>query len=323
MCKIVNILHPTDLSPNAMEALTHAIEMVKTTGARLHILHVAPVFGEDPLRNSFRVSIDEKAFYRQLRNEMDAKVLACLEAYDTNGLDIRRVHSRGGSAAGVILNYIKNNQIDLVVMGTRGHRGIRKLFLGSTALEIVRNAKCDVLTVPFSEKTSGKTNPESILVPIDLTSRSEYVLSKSVALAKLLGLRLDVLHVIESIPVPAWGIERLPLDDLYPYRKAQVREKIEEMVGGFNLKVPYTISTEEGKPSKVVTEYAERAGTELVVLAPHNISWFERMPMGSVTEYILSHSTSPVYTLSIEKTEEDAHEAAAEDEDAMHLHAAV
>ncbi len=125
MNKIQNILHPTDLSPNALDAMGHAIRFAKRANARLHVFHVAPVFGEDPLRNAFSVAISEDTFYRQLRDEMDKKMLACLQEYDLTGLDVCRVHSRGASPADVILNYVEANEIDLVVMGTHGYGGLR------------------------------------------------------------------------------------------------------------------------------------------------------------------------------------------------------
>ncbi|MFK7845543.1 MAG: universal stress protein [Rhodothermales bacterium] len=311
MNKIRNILHPTDLSPNALDAMGHAIRFARKANARLHVLHVAPVFGEDPLRNAFRVAISEDTFYRRLRDEMDQKMLACLDEYDLTGLDVCRVHSRGVSAADVILNYVEANEMDLVVMGTHGYGGLRKILLGSTALKVLRNAACDVLTVPMDNEHDIAKQVDSILVPIDFTSKPEELLANSVNLANLFSCRIDVLHVIESIPVPIWGIDVAALDGLYSNQEPQIKNKIKQLIAPYEGDAQFTISVVSGQPSKIVTEFSRKSGNAMVVLAPNCTSWLERMPMASVTEYILSHSSSPVYTLQ-SKEEEPVLDAASQ-----------
>ena len=54
-----------------------------------------------------------------------------------------------GPASQVILDYVKEHGIDLIVMGTYGHMGLRHYLLGSVAEKVVRRAKMLVLTVPL------------------------------------------------------------------------------------------------------------------------------------------------------------------------------
>ena len=59
--------------------------------------------------------------------------------------------SRVGVPAVEIKKFVEENGIDLIVMGTHGWTGFRHLILGSTAENVVRTAKCPVLTVKSSE----------------------------------------------------------------------------------------------------------------------------------------------------------------------------
>ena len=52
----------------------------------------------------------------------------------------------------VILDYVEEKDIDLIVMGTHGRRGLKHLFLGSVAEEVVRHAPCPVFTVREQKK---------------------------------------------------------------------------------------------------------------------------------------------------------------------------
>ena len=69
------------------------------------------------------------------------------ESGNVADINVKKIIERGIAPAPVILEYARENDIDLIVMGTHGHRGIGHFFLGSVAEEVVQFAKCSVLTV--------------------------------------------------------------------------------------------------------------------------------------------------------------------------------
>lgn len=77
---------------------------------------------------------------------------------------VRQVQERGISAAPVILDYARENDVDLVVMGTHGRRGVRRMLLGSVTDEVLRAAPCPVLTVRGgdAEARRGHEPPERL-----------------------------------------------------------------------------------------------------------------------------------------------------------------
>jgi len=145
MLPIRAILHPTDFSEHSEHAFRLACSLARDHGARLIILHVwsvptAMLFGEvlpDPDSVTSRAEVEVELYnYRPL----DPNVL------------VEHVLMEGDPAA-TILQVADGSMIDLIVMGTHGRRGLRRLLMGSVAENVVRRATCPVVTVknPFPE----------------------------------------------------------------------------------------------------------------------------------------------------------------------------
>lgn len=147
MAPTVNrILVPTDFSETADTALAYAKDLATRMGASLHLLHVytdpyavaayAPeVYAPVPadLRERAREEVRERLHERLDANEEQRFRGSC---------GVVR-----GLVAPQIVDYAANQDIDLIVMGTHGRRGVAHLLLGSVAEHVVRTAGCPVLTV--------------------------------------------------------------------------------------------------------------------------------------------------------------------------------
>jgi nucleotide-binding universal stress UspA family protein len=147
MPTIKNIALCTDFSENANQAFDLAFDLAKKYEARLFLIHVVPplVF-PSPVMEDF---ISEQANY-QFQEDVTQRSLEQIEKTyvqqmgDYSNFDIRVL---SGHPASEILNFIDQEKVDLVVMGTHGFTGLAHFFLGSTAEKVVRRAGCSVLTV--------------------------------------------------------------------------------------------------------------------------------------------------------------------------------
>lgn len=303
MRKPVKILHPTDLSPHAKVAFREAMHLAKTLNARVDLLHVAPTFGDDPLRNAFDVSIDEKQFYTSLLEEIDTKLVALQEEENAGAVETRRVHSRGTSPAEVILDYASKQDIDIIVMGTHGYRGLKKLLLGSTALEVIHGAPCDVITVNAHTDAPPPGSRKTILVPLDLSDRSKALLDEAVVLAEKLHYNLHLVHVLETTFVPAFGLNANDLYQLLPSRREAAEQRLKALLGELDTDVKIDVSLREGHPSREITQMAKETRPALIMLTPNAMNWLEHMPLGSVTEYIMAHAPAPIYVKPVLREE--------------------
>ena len=148
MARFHTILHPTDFSPGSAAAFAAACDLARDYEARLVVLHafgpVVPVGAEGVILST---DLDElRAIARQ---ELDAVRPA------NPTVRVERV-VREGPSTQVILEAAKEFGADLIVMGTHGRTGVRRLVLGSVTEEVLRQARCPVLTVKAPVSTGGR-----------------------------------------------------------------------------------------------------------------------------------------------------------------------
>jgi nucleotide-binding universal stress UspA family protein len=142
MFPIRAILYPTDLSELSQAAFEVARALAHDHRARLHVFHVMPLsiaYGE----GFVLPPVPEHTI--ELKERMDA-----LNPHDP-AMPFTS-HLTEGDAATEIIRLAKELGCDLIVMGTHGRSGLRRLLMGSVAEEVVRKAHCPVVTVksPFT-----------------------------------------------------------------------------------------------------------------------------------------------------------------------------
>ena len=137
MLPIHTILYPTDFSENARYALPLACSLARDHGAQLIILHV----DLPPVSHGEEVARRQDGSYR----EQLWRNLQTVEPPDSS-IYVERVLAEGDPVA-EILCVAQEYHCDLIVMGTHGRTGLRRLLMGSVAEEVVRKAPCPVVTV--------------------------------------------------------------------------------------------------------------------------------------------------------------------------------
>jgi nucleotide-binding universal stress UspA family protein len=141
-----NILVPIDGSATSMRGLREALRIAKAEGARVCLLHVLDEF--------FALSDPESARYSDLLiaslkrggERVVAKAAALARA---KGVKAQTLMPEivGGPASAEIVRQAKKLRVDLIVIGTHGRRGLKRLALGSDAEQVVRNSPVPVLLI--------------------------------------------------------------------------------------------------------------------------------------------------------------------------------
>ena len=139
MLEIKRILVPTDFSAASELALRYGQEMAKTFGATLNVFHVA----DDPVL--FAATTSDK--YRSEAIGKSNKMLEDMLSGSLDKVEDVQFSSKCGTAATEIVDYAKDTQIDLIIMGSHGHSAIASMLLGSVAEHVVRHSPCPVMTV--------------------------------------------------------------------------------------------------------------------------------------------------------------------------------
>jgi nucleotide-binding universal stress UspA family protein len=148
MLPIHTILHPTDFSERSEAAFQLACLLARESGARLIVLHVVqpPPF---VTHGEMARALEQAEGYRRELNEK----LRNLRGADPASEIEHRLED--GEPVTEILRAATETGSDLIVLGTHGRTGFRRLLLGSVAEQVLRRAACPVLTVntPFREAT--------------------------------------------------------------------------------------------------------------------------------------------------------------------------
>lgn len=299
MLQIRRILFPTDFSECAEGAFTHAAYLAQRAGAELHVLHVAEPQGQAPqgwadllritpedIAADLDVPIPNSPRGRRAPNEpvplIDAEVQA-------------------PKAAPAILRYVEEHAIDLVVMGTHGRRGMRRMLVGSVAEEVVRLAPCPVFTVG-RQGSGGGWAIRRIVAPVDFSEHARLAARHAAALAATYGATLDLLHVVDDRSLP---VVEVPFLGSFGISAEDVRLRAQEALEGFAAELEEEVPAvgevgafaRLGHPAGDVVDFAERQDADLLVMGSHGRTGMERLLMGSVVEFVIRLAPCPVFTV--------------------------
>jgi len=134
------VLVPTDGSTASEDAIEHAIDLAAKYGATLHALYVVDAGTYSSLEAAADVVADE------LRAEGTEAVEAIAAQAEDAGVTAETAIETGIVHRSIV-DYVDNEDIDLVVMGTHGRTGVGRFLLGSVAEKVIRTADAPVMTV--------------------------------------------------------------------------------------------------------------------------------------------------------------------------------
>lgn len=146
VCKsqtISRVLCGIDGSPHSAKALQKAIDYCRQFSAQLHIVLVLPPVDFNPLGLSeVRIKKEENIF----RKKYIAKMKPFLKEFKFSGIKVSK-HFLWGLPAEVILDLAEDLEIDLIVLGAKGHSKLHHIFIGSTTEKVLEYTPCSLLVV--------------------------------------------------------------------------------------------------------------------------------------------------------------------------------
>jgi len=305
------ILCPTDFSDISYQALDAAIQLAKDFHAELCVLHVAAPLGNElgfatygaagyaPVIPSDVGEMDEESV-----SDAKTRLSELIAARVPEGVSARGlVHL--GNAASEIESAIEAENADLLVIATRGLSGWRHLVFGSVTEQTVRLAKCPVLAIhdrqahdrQAHDRASGK-QPflplRKILCPTDFSEPSRAALKIAGELAAHYGAKLGVLHVTWTLSnrLPSGDYEMASYDKL---KMSEAHARLNEMIGE---STPASAGVyplvRPGAKAEEIERAAEEEEADLIVIATHGASGWQRLFYGSIAEQVLRTTEFPV-----------------------------
>ena len=251
--QLKNILFCTDFSPTSEVALPYATDLARHFGAKLHALYVRNpddyiiVFPEGgSIPPGFTVAEAKTKLNRLLGTLADIGHNALVEE---------------GEVWPIVRSSIEKNDIDLVVVGTRGRTGVKKLVIGSHAEDIFRQAPCPVLTVGSHATAHLPHGGEikEILCATDFSQESTAAAPYALSMAQEYQAHLTFLYVI---PDPKAGDLVQPQEQVASAER-RLRELVPPEAG---LWCEPRFEVEQGTAAEAILDIAALRKADLIVL---------------------------------------------------------
>lgn len=278
------ILVPTDFSPASQAALPFAQALAQAYGSTVLLAHaIAP----EPHRQipTDRVPEEEAAVCQDARWKLDA----FQSDPGLAGLSCATLLDRG-DVGDVIPAMIEAHKVDLIVLGTHGRRGVKKIILGSAAEKIYRAATCPVLVVgPMVQPIHG-WKLRQILCPIDTSEDPTQVLRYALSLAEEHQSRFILMQVIPLVP---WQHQA----DIEERSRRALAALIPEQSKDW-CSPEYVVRWEY--PPEAILHEAEKREVDLIVLSVHHSrsASSSHLPWPVASE-VISQAQCPVLTIRI------------------------
>jgi nucleotide-binding universal stress UspA family protein len=293
--RLSTILVATDFSQTGESGIAWAAELARAHGARIVLCHglwqaspaaPAPEFMPLPVR-----------FYEDMHEAATSRLATTAAQLRARGLSVA-TSLLVGDAATVVQKEAERVGADLVVAGTRGLTGWKKLLLGSSAVQIVRCAPCPVLTV-HPDDVDRHRELRTVLAAIDFSSDAALAAKAAARLvAPYAGSRIVLLHAYH-VPIEVMSPLDVPIafDDSEQI-EAAAKVELDALAEHLRGSVP-AIETRivRGYPPQAILDEARAAGADLIAMGTHGRSGMKRLVLGSTAERVLPEAPCPVLTI--------------------------
>lgn len=154
MLAIKKVLYPTDFSDDSLVALPYAVSLANQYDAELHCIHAFDMAREAWQHGSY-LAMSGTPTQHQL---WEAAEQAMVDFAAAHLGDAKRAVTKTvrGSTHTEIIAYAKEQEVDMIVIATHGHRTLATALLGSVTEAIIRKAPCVVLTVRHPKLSAKK-----------------------------------------------------------------------------------------------------------------------------------------------------------------------
>ncbi len=280
------ILVSTDFSEVSYDAVRHARDIAKNDGVTLGLVHVVPELSgahQQSMLEWLRDKAPKASETEKLIRETLAGKAAEIAA---EGVTVETYLEEGEPHAAIV-RCAERIDAALVVVGSHGRTGVKRMLLGSVAEQVVRYAHCPVLV--------ARTGPAegAVVAGTDLSEAARPGLREAAKLAAASNSELAVLYVLN----PGWfgrsGVGLSPaalaeaMSGSESFTEAQQALDAEVALATKDLDVKVTRNVTVGDPAGVIVDHAEAVKARLVVTTTHGRTGLRRVLIGSVAERIV------------------------------------
>jgi nucleotide-binding universal stress UspA family protein len=260
--KLEKVLLATDNSEYSDGAIREAIKFASKCSSRLYACMMIEANPEYEI-------IGSKAFETE-----EAEATTHLESIKTRGIACDTILHESMDASRAIVDEAAEKNVDMIVIGRRGYKGLVKALMGEIAAKVIAHAPCKVLVVPKATQIEYK----NILVATDGSNHANAAVTEAVAIAKRCGSHIIALSAMH--------------DESERREAKNISDKAVELAEKEGVSAEAV--TPIGKPSDRIVETASGMGVDLIVMGTYGRTGVKKLLMGSSTEKVIGTAACAV-----------------------------
>jgi nucleotide-binding universal stress UspA family protein len=271
------ILCPVDFSPCAVNAAHYAQELAIRMNARFVLLHVLPFPTPEPLLE-FPTRQGQLQDNTSTKSLLDDLFQVLLKQHPEVAI-IRQSQIRYGHVTEEVTQVARKEEVNLIVLGTKGAHGLRRRLLGSNAAKVVAMATCPVLVVPQPALFKSLSK---IVIAVDFGATLPPDFSLVIRIAKTFDAEVDFVHVLKDASEMKQNMAQIGLRHQYQ---------------SLNYDKISFFTTESKNVEKGVLDFACEMQAEMLVMVHYRESFWQYLTSSSQTEQLVYHSALPILVI--------------------------
>ncbi len=275
-----NVLIPTDFSDNSWNAIKYALQLLRKSNCTFYLFHVNPIVSYGSAETA--VVAGRKDLISSMREEslkkLDDLILEIKRLYP-NSNHTFETHTVHDFLVDAVRKELEERDIDLIIMGTKGARGLKKVTVGSNTGNVLTKIRCPLLSIP---ENAEYLNPKEIAFPTDYhLNYGIEVLEGLKQIVKLSNATLRVLYISKK------G-EQLS--------ESQVRNK--EFLTDYFKGLDYSFHNLTGKRLDTAVQcFVQSREIDMLAMVAKNLNFIQRVLFKPRVEEISYHTDIPFLIL--------------------------
>lgn len=275
------ILVPVDFSEHSEYALEVAAAFAKAHHAEILVLHMMGLADSVFIKNESQ-EIAEGVFHMKLAEKQFA---AFLDKPYLDGIAVTET-VQNYKIFEEINDLAISQNIDLVIMGSHGARGLKEEFVGSNTERVVRTSEVPVLVVKGNDQT---VLPKRVVFACDFKKENVKAYRNAIPFLERLGVKIDLVYV--NLPADRFRSSKViearmeAFMDLAEFGKPLHADDL-VIINGYSIE-------------KGLYEYAQKVGADSLAIPTHGRRGISHFFHGSIAESIANHSKLPVFTFKM------------------------
>ncbi len=284
----MKIIVPIDFSTNSKNALEYASAIAQATKSNIILVYVVrPTTYNEVIVGMMAEEVAEKKAagimeIKKIIHELDVKYKDVIYDYEIYE----------GETPAEIIRCSIDTHANLIIMGTHGASGFKKIFFGSNTASVIEQSACPVLAIP--ENYSFKI-PKKIVFATDYHSSDLFVIEQLAKIAIVFSSEINILHIIE--------------DDESTLQDKQ--EEIKQFLATIATKIPYSKICYKLFQSKDIPvgieSIIEQESADIISLSSQKRNNIEKLINKSMTKELSFHTKVPLLAFSMSEADNQKH----------------